>query len=143
VAVARAGRPGSRWSGLAIAPTIATCPWCRPIGCTARSRSPRAEFGGLRDVRLELDATAVARQDRVDPLADLAPPPAGYVVVGGELAATLPTSREPIRLALSGANLTSTRHREYTSLNRYFVDQPGWQLSLRLTAHFDSPTSAR
>jgi iron complex outermembrane receptor protein len=103
----------------------------------------RAEFGGLRDVRLELDATAVARQDRVDPLADLAPPPAGYVVVGGELAATLPTSREPIRLALSGANLTSTRHREYTSLNRYFVDQPGWQLSLRLTAHFDSPTSAR
>lgn len=100
------------------------------------------DLGGLRDVRVTVELTAVARQDRVDPIGELAPPPAGYVVVGGELAATLPTPGTPVRVALSGANLTSTRYREYTSLDRYFVDQPGWQLALRLTAHLDQPEGA-
>ena len=33
-------------------------------------------------------------------------------------------------------NLTNARYREYTSLLRYFADQPGWELRLRLSLDF-------
>ena len=39
----------------------------------------------------------------------------------------------PVTLALQGTNLLNTRYRDYTSLLRYFADQPGIEIMLRLS----------
>ncbi|MEZ4401808.1 MAG: TonB-dependent receptor [Kofleriaceae bacterium] len=94
----------------------------------------RAALGPLTDAYASVDLTAVARQDRFDPIADLAPPPPAYALVGAELGATVTVDERPLKLALAGQNLTNARYRDYTSLVRYFADQPGWQLMLRVSA---------
>ena len=48
---------------------------------------------------------------------------------------------QPLRISLQGQNLTNTRYRDYTSLMRYFADEPGWQLWLRVKLLFDSKGS--
>jgi iron complex outermembrane receptor protein len=48
-----------------------------------------------------------------------------------------------VRLALQGQNLTNARYRDYTSLLRYFADEPGLQVWLRASVFFDSRSSSR
>jgi len=93
-------------------------------------------FAGLTDVALTVTGEVVRRQDRYDPQADLAPPPPGYFLLGAEASAHTRAGGHPLTIALAGANLLDARYREYTSLTRYFVDQPGWQLLLRLGVTF-------
>lgn len=93
---------------------------------------------GLRDAYLSVSGTYVARQRRFDPVADFAPPPDRYFLLGAEAGAELRAAGHPVGLALSGTNLTNARYRDYTSLLRYFADQPGWQLLLRLSVRFSS-----
>lgn len=88
-------------------------------------------LGALREGFVTVDGTYVARQRRYDLAADFAPPPPAYFLLGAEVGAETDVGGEPLRLALHGSNLTNARHRDYTSLLRYFVDQPGWQLMLR------------
>lgn len=82
--------------------------------------------------------TYVARQRRFDPLADFARPPDPYFLLGAEIGTETCTLGQRVKLALQGANLTNARYREYTSLLRYFADEPGWQLWLRASVFFDS-----
>lgn len=95
----------------------------------------RATLAGLRNPSATVTGEVVARQDRFDLRADLATPPAGYGLLGAELGADLPMGEQAVRVALAGSNLTNTRYRDYTSLLRYFADQPGWQVLLRLSLH--------
>ena len=80
--------------------------------------------------------TYVAQQTRYDLAADFAKPPAGYFLLGAELSTETTVKNNAVKLALSGSNLLGARYRDYTSLLRYFVDQPTWQLALRLSIHF-------
>lgn len=93
-------------------------------------------FAGLTDLALTVTGEVVRRQGRFDPQADLAPPPPGFFLLGAEASARTRVSGHPLTIALAGANLLDARYREYTSLTRYFVDQPGWQLLLRLGVTF-------
>ena len=85
--------------------------------------------------------TYVTRQTRFDPLADFIAPPPAYFLLDAELATELSAMSQPLRISLQGQNLTNTRYRDYTSLMRYFADEPGWQLWLRVTLLFDSKGS--
>ncbi|MGE0400222.1 MAG: hypothetical protein AB7T06_44530, partial [Kofleriaceae bacterium] len=64
--------------------------------------------------------------------------PDAYFLVGADAGASFKAGDETIKVALSGTNLTNARYRDYTSLLRYFADQPGWQLLLRASVHFSS-----
>jgi iron complex outermembrane receptor protein len=81
----------------------------------------------------------VARQTRFDPNADLAPPPDGYFLLGAEAGTSVRLGDQTIKLAVQGTNLLNARYRDYTSLLRYFADQPGWQALARLTVEFAAP----
>jgi iron complex outermembrane receptor protein len=94
------------------------------------------DAAGFRDAFVSIAGTYVARQDRFDLRADLAPPPPAYAVIGAELGATTRIGGHDVKLALQGQNLTNTRHRDYTSLLRYFADAPGWQVWLRASVFF-------
>jgi iron complex outermembrane receptor protein len=48
-----------------------------------------------------------------------------------------------VKVALAGTNVFDARYREYASLMRYFADQPGRQLMLRITMLYDSTNRPR
>lgn len=78
----------------------------------------------------------VARKRGYDAAADFIPPPPGYFLLGAELGTETCTLGHTVKLALQGANLTNARYRDYTSLMRYFADEPGLQVWLRATVLF-------
>ncbi len=85
-----------------------------------------------------LAGTWVARQTRFDPVADLSTPPKGYFLLDAELGGQTQVGEQVVKLALHGTNLLDTQYRDYTSLLRYFADQPGLQIMLRLSLHFST-----
>lgn len=78
----------------------------------------------------------VARQSRVDPNADLAPAPDGVTLLGLRAEADVHVGRVHLRPALEVHNLLDTAWREYTSLLRYYADQPGRDVRLRVGLDF-------
>lgn len=100
------------------------------------------DFGPFRNTFSTLSGAYVARQRRYDPRADFLPPPPGYFLVGAELGTETTIADLTTRFALQGANLTNARYRDYTSVGRYFADEPGWQVWLRMSVLFDSHTKA-
>lgn len=88
---------------------------------------------------LELGGTIVDRQRRYQPDLDFAPPPPAYVLLGAGAGIEFMAAHEIIRLSLAGTNLLNMRYRDYNSLLRYFADEPGWGLQLRLAVEFDVP----
>ncbi|MBC8069134.1 MAG: TonB-dependent receptor [Deltaproteobacteria bacterium] len=85
---------------------------------------------------LELNGTFVARQHRAELMQDFAPPPRGYVLLGAAIGAEFPGDHHVVHTSLVGTNLLNAGYREYTSLSRYFADEPGWALQLRLSIEF-------
>lgn len=93
--------------------------------------------GAVQRTRLQVDGTYVARQGRWDDTTDLAPPPPAYGLLGASVGLTVQAGRHEVDLDLQGRNLTNGAYRLYTALNRYFADEPGWDLRLRATVRFD------
>jgi len=102
----------------------------------ARLQGRPPALGALSDLLIEVQAEYVARVRHADERADLAPaPPATFLLgaaVGGTIA--LPGDQS-LSVGLEGRNLTRARYREYTSLLRYYADEPG--LEVRLRVRFD------
>lgn len=97
-----------------------------------RPRGPKRVQG------LEFRGTVerVGRQSRVDPRDDFAPAPEGYTLLGASAKAEVPLRSATLRFGLAGHNLLDTAYREYTSLIRYYADQPGRDLRLRVGVDF-------
>jgi len=85
---------------------------------------------------LESSATLVRRQDRYPEGVDYADPPAGYALVDISAGARLTLFAQPIDLSLSVQNLFDTSYRDYLSRFRYFSDDPGRNIVLRITMPF-------
>lgn len=92
--------------------------------------------GRFRDGELGLRVDGVARQSRVDPGLDFAPAPDGYVLLGASAEVRLALDRRDLRFGLSAHNLLNARYRDYTSLLRYFADQPGRDVRGRIGFDF-------
>lgn len=94
------------------------------------------DLGPFFDTRLGLSGTYVARQHRFDVAADLAPPPDAYGLLGVTMETQWRVDEQLVRLSVEGQNLLNNRYRDYTSLLRYFADEPGLQVMVRLGAVF-------
>jgi iron complex outermembrane receptor protein len=86
---------------------------------------------------LELGGTLVARQRRTPLEIEFAPPPPLYFLLGAGAGAEFATERRVVRLSVVGNNLLNQRYRDYTSLLRYFADEAGWSVQLRLSIDLD------
>lgn len=86
---------------------------------------------------LELGVTTelIASQTRVNPDHDVAPPPEGYILLGGSIDATF-GEKNTYRFGLEGRNLLNAVSRDYSSLLRYYADQPGRDIRIRVGANF-------
>ncbi len=107
------------------------------------------DFKGSSRAYLEVGGTLVARQRRAPLDVEFAEPPPLYFLLGAGAGAEFATESRVIRLSLLGNNLLNQRYRDYTSLLRYFADEAGWSLQLRLSIDVDTalgeapPRSAR
>ncbi|WP_420456088.1 TonB-dependent receptor [Rubrivirga sp.] len=100
----------------------------------AHARATAGRLLGLADAYAEADVQHVARQDRVQPGAYLAAPyPPGYTLAGLRLGATLDWNAAPVQLQLGIDNLFDVRYRDALGRFRYFVDEPGRNVTLRVS----------
>ncbi len=94
------------------------------------------DIPGTDNGHIGVSGNFVDRQRRFDREADFTVPPPAYGLLGAEVGLDVPFADQVFAVALSGRNLTNARYRDYTSLLRYFANEPGWELSLRLTLRF-------
>ncbi|WP_167856445.1 TonB-dependent receptor [Hymenobacter metallicola] len=89
----------------------------------------------LRGGYAQLGVVAVARQTRVPDnyeARDLLAPPAGYTLLNLETGTTIQWGRLPLTVSVAASNLLNQRYRDYLNRYRYFTDEMGRNVTLRL-----------
>jgi iron complex outermembrane receptor protein len=81
--------------------------------------------GLMKSTEMRLQMQMVAKQGLTDRSADFAAPPDGYTLFGISVQSELNTDPMPLRIGMEVRNLLNTAYRDYTSLLRYYADQPG------------------
>jgi len=95
------------------------------------------KLGPFEDLLVEVNVLLVGTvRGRLDPAADLAEPPAAYALVGAALGAALPIRSTRLSVHLEFHNLLDTKYRETLSLLRYYADEPGRDVRLRVGLDF-------
>ncbi|WP_345222777.1 TonB-dependent receptor [Hymenobacter koreensis] len=89
----------------------------------------------LRQRFIGLSFAATRRQTRVPSATyDLQAAPDGYGLLGAELGGTLQLGRTPLTISITGTNLLNERYRDYLNRYRYFAEDLGRNVTLRLRA---------
>jgi iron complex outermembrane receptor protein len=96
------------------------------------------DWGRLANTFFELNGTLVKRQTRFPQNADYADPPPGYSLLEINFGTEFKFSGQPLRLNLSAQNITNKTYRDYLSRFRYFTDDPGRNVVMRLQIPFGS-----
>lgn len=90
----------------------------------------------LSDSYLSVEWQYVSRQNRVPGESsgkqDYKAPPPAYSLLNVDVATTVKWGKLPLTIGLSGRNLLNTVYREYLNTFRYFTDERGRNISLRL-----------
>lgn len=101
-----------------------------------RTNLPDVEGWRLHGLTAATSALLVARQDRTDARSDFAAPAAGYALWNAEAHTTIDVG-QPLTVGLEVKNILNQRYRDQLSLLRFFADQPGREVWLRASLHFD------
>jgi iron complex outermembrane receptor protein len=104
------------------------------IQATLKLAPPKV--GPLRKAFAELSGLYVFEQTHVDPEADLAPPPDAYFLLDAAIGAEVPLGKRTLKVGLEAHNLLNTRYRDYSSLLRYYAEEPGRDVRLRIGLDF-------
>ena len=99
------------------------------------------DLGISEDGHVGVRGSFVDRQRRFDLDADFAPPPPAYALLGAEAGIAVPLGAQRLTFSLTGRNLTNTRYRDYTNLLRYYANEPGWDVMLRVSLDFTTAPS--
>ncbi|QIP14548.1 TonB-dependent receptor [Spirosoma aureum] len=100
--------------------------------------------GPLSNVYVSVTSQYVARQNRVPTVTqrqengqiiftgDFAPPPPAYTLFGAEAGFSWRVGNHPMSVILTGSNLLNRAYRDYLDRFRYFADEPGRNIMLKL-----------
>ena len=103
-----------------------------------------SRWGKLSNLYVSASGLYVARQNRAPAVTtrqengqliftgDFAPPPPAYFLFGAELGFTAQVGRQPLSVILSGTNLANVAYRDYLNRFRYFADEPGRNILLKV-----------
>ncbi len=69
---------------------------------------------------------------------DFATAPDGYVLLNTEVGVKLPVKDHTLSVSLEGENLLNASYRVYMNRLRYFADEPGTNIMLRVKYNFHS-----
>jgi iron complex outermembrane receptor protein len=92
-------------------------------------------LGAIQSMELRITTDLVDSQSHVEPEDDFAAPPPGYALLGAGIDTEIGRKR-PVRVGVDVHNLLNTAYREYTSLLRYYADQPGRDIRVRVGMDF-------
>lgn len=67
---------------------------------------------------------------------DFAPPPPAYFLLGAEIGLVAPLGKQALNVILTGTNLANVAYRDYLNRFRYFADEPGRMIMLKLKLPF-------
>jgi len=96
-----------------------------------------ASWNNLEDIRFFLTGVKAWEQTRLpDDDTDFAPPPEGYWLLHAGVGGTLPFGENRFSMQLSVRNLLNTRYRSYLNRLRYYADEVGRNVELRLKYAF-------
>lgn len=94
----------------------------------------------LSDGYLGINGQYVFQQKRVpsnfDSI-DYPRPPAAYFLLNAEVGIQLLAHHQPFKISVSASNLLNTKYRDYMDVFRYFIDQPGTNIALRVSVPFN------
>lgn len=95
--------------------------------------------GKLTDTYLSVGGVYVAKQRRTPEKTeqDFAPAPDGYFLLQAEAGTTIHFGKQPVEVGITGNNLLNTAYRDYLNKQRYYADELGRMLLLRVRIPFD------
>ena len=114
--------------------------WLINVPADRFDNSLRYEFpsiGKWKHIFFEANNLVVAKQSRVPPNSDFAPPPAGYVLWGASAGLSIPFAKRELKISLSVTNLTNVNYRDYLDRFRYYFADLGRNIVLRVIVPFD------
>ena len=88
-------------------------------------------FAMMTDSFLAANAQLVARQSHVSPESDFAPIPDGYALYGASAGTTIKAAGQKYMFSMEIQNAFNRTYRDYTSMLRYYADEPGRQVFVR------------
>ena len=94
------------------------------------------EFIGLDDFHLSIGMLTVSRQYKAPTDGDFVEPPAGYSLMNIHTGFTIPTGKNKLGIYLNVDNLLNTRYRDYLNRFRYYADDIGRNVTLKLRYDF-------
>lgn len=110
-------------------------PLMPPHNGSVMVRWQRPAAGPFLDPFVSLTVEHVLQQRRA-PGDDFAPPPPAFTLWSASLGATVRLGGQPLDVQLSGTNLTDLAYRNYMNRFRYYADEMGRNIVLRLTVPF-------
>jgi iron complex outermembrane receptor protein len=93
----------------------------------------------LQECFISGDARYIFRQWRIPSnfdAIDYPRPPAGYFLVDLSVGSKVIMGKQPLYISLTAMNIFNQRYRDYLDAFRYFIDQPGTNIVLRLRVPF-------
>lgn len=90
----------------------------------------------LKDVYSSLTVLGVREQKRVPPDSDFAPPPGAYFLINLQVGFSFPLKQQDVSAGIGINNLLNTSYRDYLNRFRYYTDNMGRNISLRLSIPF-------
>jgi iron complex outermembrane receptor protein len=94
------------------------------------------KLGAIRNWYVSAGLTTVSEQTRVPPNSDYVPPPPGYNLINANIGCTIPWKTKMISLDLAGYNLANISYRDYLNRFRYYADDLGINIVLRVKLSF-------
>jgi len=88
------------------------------------------------DLHFSLGLVRTARQDRAPADSDLLPPPDAYTLFRASASCRVLLGEQALSVFLNGNNLLNASYRDYLNRLRYFADEPGRNLELRIKLEF-------
>ncbi len=85
-----------------------------------------------RESYIRIGGTTVLNQTRIPAAGLLKPAPAVYTLVNLDGTLQLKAGENPLELGVTVSNLLNTRYRDYMNFFRFYADEPGINISLRL-----------
>lgn len=85
-----------------------------------------------RKILFSLTAPLVRTQDRIDPNSDYVAPPKGYALMNFQALCSFQVKKQQLDLSLEVSNIGNTAYRDYMNRFRYFSDEMGRNIGLKI-----------
>ena len=120
---------------------VSTDDWLIGIPADKFDNSLRYEWPSLgkrvKSFFVSVNNLVVTKQVRVPAkIQDYAAPPDGYILWGGAVGCSVPVGKKLMDISLTATNLTNVAYRDYMDKFRYFIDEMGRNVILRISVAF-------